>query len=85
MQHNENGKYAGPAKPITGSVLNMRTDHVRASFLFVGELNGHHQKWLGSMTMNCHGVAAFDFTTVSGCDQLVVGPTHARGGTPPDD
>ena len=25
-------------------------------------------------------VAAFDFTTVSGCDQLVVGPTHARGG-----
>ena len=33
------------------------------------------------MTMNCHGGAAFDFTTVSGCDQLVVGPTHARGGT----
>ena len=28
-----------------------------------------------------HGVAAFDFTTVSGCDQLVVGPTHSRGGT----
>ena len=25
--------------------------------------------------------AAFDFATVSGCDQLVVGPTHARGGT----
>ena len=29
---------------------------------------------------NSHGVAAFDFVTVSGCDQLVVGPTHARGG-----
>ena len=28
-----------------------------------------------------HGVAAFDFATVSGCDQLDVGPTHARGGT----
>ena len=27
-----------------------------------------------------HGVAAFDFATVSGCDQLVVGPTHGRGG-----
>ena len=26
-------------------------------------------------------VAAFDFVTVSGCDQLVVGPTHACGGT----
>ena len=31
-------------------------------------------------TTNCHGVVAFDFATVSGCDQLVVGPTHARGG-----
>ena len=27
-----------------------------------------------------NSVAAFDFVTVSGCDQLVVGPTHARGG-----
>ena len=33
------------------------------------------------MTTNHHGVAAFDFTTVSGCDQLVVSPTHARGRT----
>ena len=32
------------------------------------------------MTTNRHGVAAFDFATVSGCDQLVVGPTPARGG-----
>ena len=28
---------------------------------------------------NSHGVEAFDFATVSGCDQLVVGPTYARG------
>ena len=33
------------------------------------------------MTMNCHGAADFDFATVSGCDQLVVGLTHARGGS----
>ena len=33
------------------------------------------------MTTNRHGVAAFDFATVSGCDQLVVGPTHACVGT----
>ena len=33
------------------------------------------------VTTNCHGVAAFDFVAVSGCDQLVVGSTHARGGT----
>ena len=36
---------------------------------------------MGSTTTYSHGVLAFDFTTVSGCDQLVVGPTHARGGT----
>ena len=54
---------------------------VRASFLFVGDLNGHHQERLGSTTRNCHGVVAFDFATVSGCDKLVVSPTHARGGT----
>ena len=41
----------------------------------------HHHEWLGSTTTNRHGVAAFDFTTVSGCDQSVVGPTHARSGT----
>ena len=58
----------------------VQTVDVRASFLFVSDLNGHHQEWLGSTTKNRHGVAAFDFATVSGCDQLVVGPTHARGG-----
>ena len=44
-------------------------------------LNGHHQEWLGSTTTNRNGVAAFDFATVSCCDQLVVGPTYPRGGT----
>ena len=53
----------------------------RESFLFVGDLNADHQEWLGSTTMNCHGVAALDFATVSACDQLVIGPTHARGRT----
>ena len=33
------------------------------------------------MATNSHGVTALDFATVSGCDQLVTGPTHARGGT----
>ena len=51
------------------------------AFLFVGDLNCHHQEWLGSTTTNRHGVAALDFATVSGRDQLVIGPTHARGGT----
>ena len=58
----------------------MQTEDVCASFWFVSDLNGHHQEWLGSTTTNRHGGAAFDFATVSGCDQLVVCPTHARGG-----
>ena len=45
------------------------------------DFNGHHQEWLGSTTTNRHGVEAFDFATVFGCDQLVAGPNHARGGT----
>ena len=36
---------------------------------------------LNSITTNRHGVAAFDFVTVSGCYQLVVRQRHARGST----
>ena len=36
---------------------------------------------MGSTTTDRHGVTAFDFATVSDSDQLVVGPTHAHGGT----
>ena len=63
------------------SMAAVQAEDVCASFLFVGDLNGHHQEWLGSTTTNHHGVACFDFATVSGYDQLVVGPTHERGGT----
>ena len=62
------------------SMAAVQAEDVRASFLFVGNLNGHYQEWLGSSMTNSHGVAAFDFATVSGCDQLVVGPTHASDG-----
>ena len=58
----------------------VQAEEVRASFLFVGDLNGH-QEWFSSTIMNRHGVAAFDFATLSVYDQFVVGPTHARGGT----
>ena len=59
----------------------MQAEDVHASFLFVGYLNGHQQEWLGSTTTNCHCVASLDFTTMSSCYKLVVGPIHARGGT----
>ena len=60
---------------LLASMAAVQTEDIRASFLFVGDLNGHHQEWSGSTTTNRHGVAAFDFATVSGCDQLVVAPT----------
>ena len=63
------------------SMTAVQADDVCASFLFVGDLNGHHQEWLGFATKNRHGVAAFEFATVSGYDPLFVGPTHALGGT----
>ena len=46
----------------------VQTQDIRASFLFVDDLNGHHQESLGSTTTNRHGVTAFDFATVFGCD-----------------
>ena len=65
---------------LLASMAAVQDEDVRASNRFVCDLNGHHQEWLGSTTTNRHGVAASDYATVSGCDQLVVGPTHARGG-----
>ena len=59
----------------------VQAEDVHVSFLFVDDLNGHHQKWLGFTATKRQGVAALDFATVSGCDQLVVGPTHSRDGT----
>ena len=66
---------------LLASMAAVQAEDVLASFLFVGDLNGHHQEWLGSTTTNRHGLAAVDLATVSDCDQLVVGPTHARDGT----
>ena len=51
---------------LLASMAAVQAEDVRASFLFVGDLNGHHQEWLGPMNTNQHGVAAFDFATVSG-------------------
>ena len=56
-------------------------EDVSHTFLFVGNFKGHYQVWLHSTTTNHHCVSSFDFATVSCCDQLVVGPTHARGST----
>ena len=59
------------------SMAAMQAEDVLVSFLIEGDLNGYHQEWFGSTTTNRHGVVAFELATVSSCDQLVVGPTHA--------
>ena len=38
----------------------VQAEDIHASFLFVGDLNGHHQEWLCSITTNHHGGVAFD-------------------------
>ena len=57
---------------LLASMAAVQAEDIRASLLFVGDLNGHHQEWLGSTTTNRHGVAAFDFAIVSGFDQFSI-------------
>ena len=47
------------------SMVALHAQDVRASYLFVGHSNGHHQEWLSSTTRNRHGVAAFDLAIAS--------------------
>ena len=47
----------------------------------MGDLNGHHQEWLGSTTTNRHGVVAFDLRSV-GC---LPDPSTWCNTLPPDD
>ena len=49
------------------SMAALQDEDMRASFVFVCDLNDYHQEWLGSTA------------TVSGFDQLVVRPTHPHG------
>ena len=39
---------------LLASMAAVQTEDIRASFLFLGDLNGHHQEWLGSTTTNRH-------------------------------
>ena len=41
----------------TTKVAAVQDEDVLASFLFVDDLNGHHQEWLGSTTTNRHDAA----------------------------
>ena len=54
----------------------------KAAFLFVGDFNAHHREWLNSVSpTDCHGLRAIDFSTESGCDQLIQRPIHRSANT----
>ena len=44
-----------PVYCLLASMAAVQAQDVHASFLFVGDLNGHHQEWLSSTTTNRHG------------------------------
>ena len=55
---------------------NIQQEHRKAVFILVGNLNEHHQEWLGLVSgTDRYGVAANDFSNFSGCIQLINGPT----------
>ena len=63
---------------ILASMAAVLAEDIRPSFLFLGDVNGHHQEWLGSTIME---LQPFTWQLSLVCNQLVVGPTHACGGT----
>ena len=61
---------------LCGAMGSIQSVDPKAFFCFVADFNCHHPEWLGSRITDVHGVAAFDFSTVADCSQLVNGPTH---------
>ena len=66
---------------LLASMAAVQAEDVRASFLFVGDLNGIIRSGWVLRRRTVMELQPFDIATVSGCDQLVVSPTHPRGGT----
>ena len=51
---------------LLSAMAKMKSVNKKASFLFVGGVNIHHEEWLRSSTTNLHGRAARDFASSSG-------------------
>ena len=50
------------------SMAAAQAEDVRASFLFMGDLNGHHQELLGSTQLKIKAVATVDCGSIMCCD-----------------
>ena len=66
---------------LLASMAAVQAEDVRASFLFVGDLHGIIRSGWVLRPRTVMELQPFDIATVSCCDQLVVSPTHAHGGT----
>ena len=65
---------------LLNSMASIQENDRKAAFLFVGDFNAHHKEWLNSVSdTDCHGRRALDFSTESGCEQLIQRPTHKLG------
>ena len=63
-----------------GSLTDIQDDDSKAVFLFIGDFNDHHMKWLSSVSFtDYHGLRALDFSSEAGCEQLIDRPTHISG------
>ena len=52
----------------------------KASLVFIGDFNAHHKEWLNFVSnTDCHGLRALDFSSESGCDQIIHNSTHRSG------
>ena len=54
--------------------------HRKSSFLFIGDVNTHHEQWLWYSMTNLRGMTAHEFVSSSGCEQTVTEHTHVDGG-----
>ena len=64
------------------SMATIQENDRKASIVFVGDFNAHHREWQNSVSpTNCHGLRAIDFSTESGCEQIIRKPTHRSGNT----
>ena len=55
----------------------LQENDVKASFVFIGDFNAHHREWLNSVSpTDIHGLRALDFSSESGCEQIIRKPTQ---------
>ena len=65
---------------LLASMAAIQENDRKASFVFIGDFNAHHKEWLNSISpTDCHGLRALDFSSESGCDQIIHNPTHRSG------